>query len=594
MHTLGLTKRIVTTSTGLSALALFLSLQACSSSSSSPASSLSISGTASTGAALNGATLEARCSNGTSGSATSSSDGSYTVQIANGVLPCMLRATGTDASGNDITLHSVADVGTTTANVTPLTELIVAAATGTQGGTPSDAFTQFAASSDTRSNLSTQKLTYAKTVVASAVTAAATAGNQTVSLTNVNPLSDSFKVGSDNDKLIDSLVAALKKNASAAKISEVIASLSEGIRAVAQTNPSDATAAASSAASKAQTVVSVPFAIPSCPAARNVRYRIVGSGGGTGLTSVTSFSGNSGTATASWEGDATTETDTFTFDTVNPCKFTLQPSTSGSSPLTGAYASSGAFVVQSSGSGDAGIGIGFPEQTIALSELAGTWNALEFSRDSGWKNFQNLLTLDSAGNFSNVKSCSGTTSADNACVTPTGAPAKLVVNAKGGFDATGGGGHGGRVFAFKSASGNLMLVVALSPLDGGGLIIATPQAALTTHAVNDESKGYYVSASPATTGSALTTSFHSYTFKATASDAASTTWSATFDASTTPDTFVDQWNQPRHGLSFRAPTTKFAGSIGMKIKGIGLTVRVSSGVDVTASPTPFMTLSVTP
>lgn len=596
MHTTRLKRRIVTTPGGLSGVSLLLLLAACGGNSSSSPGLLSISGTTSTGAALNGASMDARCANGASGSATSSTDGSgsYTIQIANGVLPCMLRATGTDASGNTITLHSVADVGTTTANVTPLTELIVAAATGTLGGTPSDAFAQFASNSDTQNSLSTQKLSYAKTVVAGAVSAAATAGSQTVSLTGVDPLTDSFQVGTDNDQLIDKLVAALKKNASTAKVSEVIASLSDSIRVVTQDNPTSAAVASSEAASTAATVVNQPVAaIASCPAARNVRYRIVGSGGGTGLTNVSSFSGNSGTATATWEGDNTTETDAFTFDATNPCKFTMLPSGSASNPLTGAFASSGVFVLQASGSSDAGIGIGFPEQTITLSELAGTWNAFEFSNDSGWKNFQNLLTLDSAGNFSNVRTCSGTTSSDNTCSTPAGAPTKLVANANGGFDATGGGGHGGRVFVFKSASGALMLVVALSPLDGGGLIIASPQSEQTPPAVGAVSKGYYVTASPGA-GSALTTSFHSYAFKATASDTTSTSWSATLDGATTVLTPVDSWSQPRVGLGYRAPFTEHAASIGMPIKGIGLTVRISTGVNTNTNPTPFMTLSVNP
>jgi hypothetical protein len=138
-----------------------------------------------------------------------------------------------------------------------------------------------------------------------------------------------------------------------------------------------------------------------------------------------------------------------------------------------------------------------------------------------------------------------------------------------------------------------MLVVALSPLSGGGLIIATPQVTQTPATVGDISKGYFVSASPGT-GSALTTSFHSYTFTATASDAASTSWSATFDGTTDVLTPVDQWNQPRVGLGYRAAFTAHAASVGMQIKGMGLTVRVSTGVNTSASPAPFMTLSVRP
>ena len=594
MHTPCLKKRIVSTSTGLSALILLLLAGCSSGGSSTSATPLSITGTTSTGAALSGASLEARCSNGTSGSATSSSDGSYTVLIEGGALPCMLRASGKDASGNDITLHSVASASTT-ANVTPLTELIVAAATGTQGGTPSDAFAQFAASSDTQNSLSTEKLSFARTVVASAVSAAGTAGGKTVDLTGIDPLSDSFKVNTANDRLIDDLVVALKKNASTAKISQVIASLSEGVRNVAMANPTSAADAASNAIAQAQAVVDRPvFAIPSCPAARSVRYRIVGVHGGTGLTGEVNFSGSSGTVATVWEGHDGPEDDTFTFDSDNPCKFTMTSGASNSSVMTGAFAASGVFVVESSGQNDAGIGVGFPAQTISLAELAGTWNALEFSKDaSGWKNFQYLLTLDSAGHFSSMKTCSGTSTDDNNCTTPSGAPTQLTTNANGGFDAIGGDGHGGRVFAFKSGAGTLMMVVALSPLDGGGLIIATPQADATPPAVGDVSKGYLVSASPdSSVPSGLSASFHSYTSKVTASDATTTTGAVTFDGANAVLTPVERWNQPRTGLGNRAAFPSHDASIGLQIKGTGLTVRISAGVNTLANPGPFMTLSV--
>ena len=576
--------------TSLSGVGLAMLLTACGgsgSSSADAAKTLSITGTTSTGAALAGATLDARCANGTTGSATSAQDGTYTVQISGGTLPCMLRATGTDVNGDPITLHSIADVGTTTTNVTPLTEMVIAAATGATVGTPTDAFATFAKNKDTQNALGKDKLTDAKQVVANTAAAVARAGGQGVNLTTIDPLSDSFKVGSENDKIIDVLVEALKKNATSAKISEVIASLSNSISTAVKAHPADVNAATSEASSKAASVVSNPFAIANCPAAQNVRYRIVGVGGGTGLTEVSNFgtSGNlSGTMVVNWERDNTTETDTVTFDQANPCKFTVQPP--GSSLITAAFAPSGIFVAQDAGSAssNAGIAIGFPEQTIALSELAGTWNALEFSKEgSGWGNFQSVFTLDGVGNFSNVQNCTGITTSST-CTPVVNPPKTLVANSKGGFDVTADGKSYDRVFAFRSASGTLMLAVAMS---NGGLIIATPQTTLTSHPVDFTSVGYYVSASPYSTNPPnLETGFHSYTMKVTASDDASQTWSRSMsDGSPVSQTFTDSLNIPRPGLYYRAK----ASSVSMKIKGAGVSVGISTSATAT---TPFMNLSV--
>ena len=87
------------------------------------AASLGLSGTAATGAALAGAAVEAKCATG-SGSATTASDGTYTLNISNGVLPCVARVTG---SGG-LVLHTViAGTGSrAVGNLTPATQLIVA------------------------------------------------------------------------------------------------------------------------------------------------------------------------------------------------------------------------------------------------------------------------------------------------------------------------------------------------------------------------------------------------------------------------------------------------------------------------------------
>jgi 5'-nucleotidase len=82
-----------------------------------------VSGVAATGAAMAGATISIKCVNGSTASTKTATDGSYATMAA-GTFPCLL-----EASDSTHKLHSVA-IGSgnvATANITPLTEQMVAA-----------------------------------------------------------------------------------------------------------------------------------------------------------------------------------------------------------------------------------------------------------------------------------------------------------------------------------------------------------------------------------------------------------------------------------------------------------------------------------
>ncbi|MDO8252265.1 MAG: hypothetical protein Q7T78_21470 [Rhodoferax sp.] len=83
-----------------------------------------VSGTAATGKALAGAIINAKCVVGT-GSATTNADGTYSLVVLGGKLPCLLQITD-PADGSK--LHTVATGNgiSMTANMTPLTEMLVA------------------------------------------------------------------------------------------------------------------------------------------------------------------------------------------------------------------------------------------------------------------------------------------------------------------------------------------------------------------------------------------------------------------------------------------------------------------------------------
>lgn len=110
------------------AFAISMALVACGggdgdSAPAAPAASLTLTGTAATGGAIAGAPVALKCVTGT-GSGATVSDGTFSINIAGGALPCTVEVTTSDGTK----LHSLATGSGTTAvvNITPVTELIVA------------------------------------------------------------------------------------------------------------------------------------------------------------------------------------------------------------------------------------------------------------------------------------------------------------------------------------------------------------------------------------------------------------------------------------------------------------------------------------
>ena len=103
-------------------------------------SALTLKGTAATGQPVVGA-VTANCKTGT-GTATSNLDGSFTVVVNGGVGPCLLAITPTGGA----TLYSVTSGSgaTQTANITPMTNLLVNYLRSVPGMTAADPATWFA------------------------------------------------------------------------------------------------------------------------------------------------------------------------------------------------------------------------------------------------------------------------------------------------------------------------------------------------------------------------------------------------------------------------------------------------------------------
>ena len=118
-----------------------------------PATTQSLTGTAAIGAAITDGTVTAICADGSTftESVTTDANGNWSGEVADGAMPCALQVTG----GNPpVTLHSyVAAPGTV--NITPLTDLIMASATGEN---PADWFANFDGTAVDTSTASTDLL----------------------------------------------------------------------------------------------------------------------------------------------------------------------------------------------------------------------------------------------------------------------------------------------------------------------------------------------------------------------------------------------------------------------------------------------------
>ena len=165
-----------------------------------PAITLTLSGTAATGAAIANGTIAAKCSEGTA-SSTSNADGTYTLTSTSAKLPCLLRVT-VPATGEVI--HSVAEADAARANITPMTDLI---ASNVMGGS---AATKFASFTSTESaSISASKIGVALLTIKEALLAAG------IDISNTDPLKVTFVAasgsvsGDANDQLIDQLMLAL-------------------------------------------------------------------------------------------------------------------------------------------------------------------------------------------------------------------------------------------------------------------------------------------------------------------------------------------------------------------------------------------------
>ena len=180
-----------------------------------------ITGLAATGGALANAPITAKCTSGLPVSGTTGPDGTFILELAGGQsVPCLVQV-----STSTLTLHGFA-AAAGHINITPLTELVINKALGSDAAS---AFASFDAGKGTAINAG---LAAAKTYVIAQVTPLAGRAPSD------DPLTGVFKIGDDDDKLLDNLTAAL--GAAGKKLDDLRAAAVSGASMATALGPEDA------------------------------------------------------------------------------------------------------------------------------------------------------------------------------------------------------------------------------------------------------------------------------------------------------------------------------------------------------------------
>jgi hypothetical protein len=404
-----------------------------------PVASLQVSGTAATGRALAGAAVQVKCATG-DGTATTGSSGVYDVTIADGVLPCIIQVTGS-VDNAQVTMHSVTEAGSTdaasgrtsaVANVTPLTELVVAQLAS---AVPSAVFASFGQSS--AAVITTDKLAAATTAVLSTLKTATG-----VDVTSVDP----FKAP---------LVAATSATSTGNAHDQLLDALDIQPQALPQLVTQVATAAASGSTAGLQDAMAAVDAgtLPGCPAMPGGKYRVLEYFGASYVRNLDfkamTISRPDGTGTLP-----------ITVDATKPCEFKVAGNTGTTEvqlDFTMGTAGVGAFRIQNITAGRSNIAYLFPVQAHTLPELVGEWTFHQggFMPGEGFRHMAGKVGIAADGAVS-VCDYNLTTNPWTTCTSDTGA-AGLTAAARtdGGYNLNEGSSTVASFWGYRAPNGTL-------------------------------------------------------------------------------------------------------------------------------------------
>lgn len=451
-----------------------LGLAACGGGSDSTPVTTTFSGTAATGAALANATVSITCASG-SGSTNTSTDGSYTKDLTGITLPCALKAASSDGTTVLYSVTSATATGSNTqvANITPLTQLLVASLAGAEPAAFFDGFSASTASSVTDSAINTAQTAVLNTL--------SEAGIDVSGLSATSLVSGALVPGSTAnayDVALEALGAKLESSGTTLALLTTTVATTSTATGPASTSPATANVASLPAAQLLNTADS------NCSALRSGNFWAISPVmGGNLADQYTSGSYNASTKTATnLVGGSTIFT-----DASDKCKY----GAAGGSDIVVSQA--GMVVARYRDDSNVyRLGIAIPKQTIALSELAGTWNALGFERERTaagdiYEGNSFTVTISSTGAVSDITACNGaSTSSTCSAITET---INFSSNSAGGFDLIGSDASGtwtDRAFAYRAGNGDLMIVEVSGD---GSVSVFTKKRTLILPAVDSVQSG---------------------------------------------------------------------------------------------------------
>ena len=447
-------------------------LVACSNSDPAPTApvtpqpaTLALTGTASAGGALAARPVDARCAVGT-GSTTTAADGTYTLSLTGGSLPCVPRVTAADGT----VLHSLAigSGATAKANLTPVSNLVVARLSG---GPPANYYSAFDAAA-------AAALTPAKTdaAVTAVLDILKNGGIDFSALGNVLNgtlvAANGGTAGNASDQALDVLKARLASSGT------TLAALTD---TVARGSPVAPSATLSGVPTLPADLLLQPAAA-NCAAMRSGRYRFMNA----------APSSNGQFFTGLLTLNASTQSLTDPSGQVVPlvangsCRYTFQNGTAVNEIVV---SQAGVLVARTVEAEVFRLAVVFPEQSHALADLAGEWNMLKMEAPTATAPVALVsatFTIDAAGVVTAVSSCP-----DLRTCQPGPTPLRFSANAAGGFDFknTADSTTAGRVFMFRSGGGEPMLV--RTDLDGS-ILFATRKRIITLPTVDTVSSSWSV------------------------------------------------------------------------------------------------------
>ncbi len=524
--------------------------------------SLTLSGVAAKGAALASASVEAVCAAGT-GTATAGADGSYTLTVTNGALPCVLEATGTGADAG-LVLHSVATGtgSTATSNITPVTELLVAQLTGQDPA----AFMAAANATTLNSTVTTTNVNAAKTEIIATLSAA---GLDTTALGTADMVSGTLAAGTGSgyDGVLDALGTALASSGT------TLAQLTQAVvNPVAGNSP--VTEVGTPASALPADLLLRPKAA-NCDALRSTNYRIIKIAASAGPadapnTATEVMSLNAQTLTATFSPD-----DTMNLTANGTCRYTLPGG--GDAVVSPAGVIVMRNVVGSDddtvGAGDRGAArmmIALPMQDLSVADLAGEYAFIGFDRNP-LETYGGYATLTANGTVNAFRCWADAFSVAEAACTPLDSSYTEVFSKNNNGSFTWGSSPADAdqwtdtAYAYRAGNGDILLV-ALT--DSGEPSIGVKRRVLTLPSVNDTYANWSMHVDGNLVAAAVTTSVsHTVTSVDAASGSAVRT-SVEQGAGTTTQTIA--YNSGRAGYISRPAGTGVRPFNGLSAPGFGL------------------------